>query len=95
MKTFTALLLLSAFAAHVSASEMEFHRAVFNFLDERQDERMAQVLRDQGFSDEDALIARDHPEPHEWMVSEHILSLYSPSSPSRSSFVSRAKATPA
>ena len=73
MKTFTALLLLSALAAYVSANEMEFHRAVFDFLDERHDERMAQVLRDQGFSDEDALISSDHPEPPQWMVSKHIL----------------------
>ncbi|KAJ7375203.1 hypothetical protein OS493_001946 [Desmophyllum pertusum] len=62
MKTFTALLLLSALAAYVSASEMTFHRAVFDFLDERHDEKMAQVLRDQGFP-EDTLVANDHPEP--------------------------------
>ena len=72
MKTFTALLLLSALTAYVSASEMEFHRAVFDFLDERHDEKMAQALRDQGFS-KDALIASDHPEPPQWMVSKHIL----------------------
>ena len=95
MKTFAALLLVFALATYVSAFERPFHTAVFDFLDERHDEKMAQVMRDQGFSDEDALIARDHPEPPEWMVSEHILSLYSPSSPSRSSFVSRAKARPA
>ena len=76
MKTFTALLFLSAFAAYVSANEMAFHRAVFDFLDKRHDERMAQVLRDQGLS-EDALIASDHPEPPKWMVSKLLVSLYS------------------
>ena len=76
MKTFAALLFLVAFAAYVSANEMAFHRAVFNFLDERHDERMAQVLRDQGFP-EDTLVARDHPEPPDWMVSR-LKSIYSP-----------------
>ena len=69
MKTFTALLFLSAYAAYVSANEMEFHRAVFDFLDERHDERMAQVLRDQGLP-ENTLVARDHDkEIPVWMVS--------------------------
>ena len=69
MKTFTALLLLSALAAYVSANEMEFHRAVFDFLDERHDERMAQVLRDQGLP-ENTLVARGHEkEIPVWMVS--------------------------
>ena len=69
MKTFTAFLLLSAFATYVSASEMEFHIAVFDFLDERHDERMAQVLRDQGLP-ENTLVARDHgKEIPPWMVS--------------------------
>ena len=69
MKTFTALLLLSALAAYVSANEMEFHRAVFDFLDERHDERMVQVLRDQGLP-ENTLVARDHDkEIPVWMVS--------------------------
>ena len=68
MKTFAALLLVSAFAAYVSANEMAFHRAVFQFLDERHDERMAQVLRDNGLP-EDTLVARDHPEPPEFIVS--------------------------
>ena len=94
MKPFTALLLLSVLAAYVSSSEMAFHRAVFDFLDEQHDERMAQALRDQGFS-EDGLVARDHPEPPKWMVSKHLLFLYSQSSPSQSPVVSRAKATPA
>ena len=78
MKTFTALLFLSAFAAYVSANEMAFHRAVFDFLDERHDERMAQVLRDQGLP-EDALIASDHPEPPKWMVSKLLVSYYTQS----------------
>ena len=67
MKALAALLLLSAFAAYVSAEEMAFHKVVFQFLDERQDERMAQVLRDQGLP-EDTLFASDHPEPPDWMV---------------------------
>jgi len=46
---------------------MEFHRAVFDFLDERHDERMAQVLRDQGLP-ENTLVARDHDkEIPDWM----------------------------
>ena len=69
MKTSTALLLLSALAAYVSANEMEFLRAVFDFLDERHDERMAQVLRDQGLP-ENTLVARGHEkEIPVWMVS--------------------------
>ena len=81
MNTFTALFFLSAFAAYVSASDMTFHRAVLDFLDERHDERMVQVLRDQGLS-EDALITSDHPEPPKWMVRKQILSIYSRTSPS-------------
>ena len=78
MKIFAALFFLSALAAYVSANEMAFHRAVFDFLDERHDERMAQVLRDQGFP-EDTLVANDHPKPPAWLVSvyEHILSFIS------------------
>ena len=69
MKTFTALVLISAFAVYVSANKMEFHRAVFDFLDERHDERMAQVLRDQGLP-ENTLVARDpDKEIPDWMVS--------------------------
>ena len=69
MKTLAALLLLSAFAAFVSANDAEFHRAVIDFLDERHDERMAQVLRDQGLP-EDTLVANDKPNPPEWAVSQ-------------------------
>ena len=83
MKTFAVLLFVSAFAAYVSASEMAFHRAVLDFLDERHDERMLQVLRDQGLS-EDSLIASDHPESPKWMVRQHL-----------SSFVTRNTTTPA
>ena len=68
MKTITALLLLSAFAACVYANELEFHRAVFDFLDERHEDRMAQVLRDQGLP-EDTLVRDDKPEPPDWLVS--------------------------
>ena len=69
MKTFTALLLLSAFAAYVSANEIAFPKAVIDFLDERYDERMAQVLRDHGLP-ENTLIAHDHEkEIPMWMVS--------------------------
>lgn len=68
MKTLAALLLLSAFAAFVSANDAEFHRAVIDFLDERHDERMAQVLRDQGLP-EDTLVADDKPKPPAWAVS--------------------------
>lgn len=67
MKTFAALLVLSAFAAYVSAYERPFHTAVLDFLDERHDERMAQVVRDQGLP-ENTLVAREHEEPPEWLV---------------------------
>ena len=70
MKAFAALIFLGALVAYVSASEMTFHRAVKNFLDERHDERMAQVLRDQGLP-EDTLVASDHPEPPAFMVSKN------------------------
>ena len=69
MKTFAALLLISAFAAYVAAEEVAFNKAIFQFLDERHDEKMAQVLRDQGLP-EDTLVASDHPEPPDWMVSK-------------------------
>ena len=69
MKTFAALLLISAFVAYVSTEEMAFNKAVFQFLDKRHDERIAQVLRDQGLP-EDTLVASDHPEPPEWMVTQ-------------------------
>ena len=69
MKTFAALLLAFALAAYVSAFERPFHTAVFDFLDERHDERMAQVLRDQGLP-ENTLVARGHEkEIPVWMVS--------------------------
>ena len=70
MKTFAALLFISAFAAYVAAEEMAFNRAIFQFLDERHDENMAQVLRDQGLP-EDTLVASDHPEPPDWIVSKN------------------------
>lgn len=68
MKTFAALLLLSAFAAYVSANGLKFHRAVFDFLDERQDEKMVQTMRDHGLS-EDALVKHDLPQPPDLAVS--------------------------
>lgn len=58
MKMFATLLLLGAFVAYVSAFEMPFHKAVFKFLDERHDERMAQVVRDFGLP-EDTLALND------------------------------------
>ena len=73
MKTFAALLLISAFLAYVAAKEMAFHKTVFQFLDERHDDRMAQVLRDHGDQGmpADTLVANDHPEPEYWMVSKN------------------------
>ena len=68
MKLF-AVLFLAAFAAYVSANEMAFHKAVFSFLDERHDHKMAQVLRDYGLP-EDTLVANDHPEIPDFMVIE-------------------------
>jgi len=70
MKTFAVLLLLSAFAAYVSAEVKPFHPAIFQFLDERHDDEMAQVMRDQGLP-EDTLVASDHPEPPDWIVSKN------------------------
>ena len=61
MKAFAALLLLSAFAAYVSANGI-YCKVVADFLEERQDEGMAQVLRDQGLP-EDTLVPADHPQP--------------------------------
>ncbi|KAL9986921.1 hypothetical protein ACROYT_G001137 [Oculina patagonica] len=66
MKTLAVLFFLSAFAAYVTANEMAFHKAVFDFLDERHDESMAQVLRDNGLP-EDTLVADDHPTPPDWV----------------------------
>ena len=65
MKTLAALLLVSAFAACVSANEAEFHKAVIDFLDEQHDEHMTQLLRDQGFpEDTQELVSRaDKPKP--------------------------------
>ena len=68
MKTSTTLLLVFALAACVSAFERPFHTAVLDFLDERHDERMAQIVRDQGLP-KDTLVAREHKEPPEWIVS--------------------------
>jgi len=68
MKTFATLLLVFALAAYVSAFERPFHTAVFDFLDERHDERMAQVVRDQGLP-KNTLVSREHKEPPEWIVS--------------------------
>jgi len=68
MKTSATLLLVFALAACVSAFERPFHTAVLDFLDERHDERMAQIVRDQGLP-KDTLIAREHKEPPEWIVS--------------------------
>lgn len=68
MKTFAALLLVFVFEAYASDFERPFHPAVIDFLDERHDEKMAQVARDQGLP-ENTLVAREYKEPPEWMVS--------------------------
>ena len=52
MKTITVLFFLSAYVAFISAEDMKFHRAVFDFLDERHEHRMAQLLRDEGIPDQ-------------------------------------------
>ena len=68
MKTFIAVLLLTACAAYVAARDMAFQKAVFQFLDKRHDERMTQILRDNGLP-EDTIPSDDHHEkPPEWMV---------------------------
>ncbi|CAH3173721.1 unnamed protein product [Porites lobata] len=67
MKTFIAVLLLTACAAYVTAEHMAFHKAVFQFLDKRHDERMTRILRDNGLP-EDTIPANDHQEKSpEWM----------------------------
>ena len=71
MKTFIAVLLLSACAAYVFAEDydMTFHEAAYQFLDERHDERMTQILRDNGLPD-DTLPVYDPPKRvPAWMVS--------------------------
>ena len=70
MKTLAALLLISAFTAFVSANEAEFHKAVIDFLDERHDEHMKQLLRDQGFpEDTQELVSPDKRKAPLWAVS--------------------------
>ncbi|KAL9973875.1 hypothetical protein ACROYT_G020381 [Oculina patagonica] len=66
MKTFAALLLLGAVAAYVSANDIIFCKAVINFIDQRHDERMSEILRSQGLP-EDTLVASDHPEPPDFI----------------------------
>ena len=55
MKIFGALIVLSAFVAYVSAEETQalvVPEAVIRFLDERHYEKMAQVVRDEGMSED-------------------------------------------
>lgn len=73
MKLF-AVLFLVAFAAYASANEMAFHRALFDFLDERHEHKMAQVVRDYGLP-EDTLVANDHAEPPAYIVSNNTIYL--------------------
>ena len=58
MKTFIAVLLLTACVAYAVAEEA-FHEAVFQFLDERHDEKMAQVLRDNGLPEDTLPVTQD------------------------------------
>lgn len=73
MKTLAALLLISAFAVCVCANDAEFHKEVFDFLDEQHNDHMGQLLRDQGFpEDTQDLIASDKPKPPSWAVSRKL-----------------------
>ncbi|KAL9973871.1 hypothetical protein ACROYT_G020377 [Oculina patagonica] len=65
MKIFVVLLLLSAFSAYVSANEM-FPTAVIDFLEERHDEGMVQVLRDNGLP-EDTLVLAERGQQPDWL----------------------------
>ncbi|CAH3047249.1 unnamed protein product [Porites evermanni] len=72
MKTFIAVLLLTACVAYAVAEEA-FHEAVFQFLDERHDERMAQVLRDNGLPEDTLPATQDDDDynknrPRYWIV---------------------------
>ena len=58
MKTFIAVLLLTACVAY-AVDEEAFHEAVFQFLDERHDEKMAQVLRDNGLPEDTLPVTQD------------------------------------
>lgn len=69
MKSFTALLLLAAFAVHVFSNEVAIYRASYNFITEQQDLKMAEAVRDNGLT-ETTLIANDHEEPPDFLVSE-------------------------
>lgn len=69
MKIFVVLLLLSAFSAYVSANEM-FPTAVIDFLEERHDEGMVQVLRDNGLP-EDTLVLAERGQQPDWLVSKN------------------------
>lgn len=69
MKSFTALLLLAAFAVHVFSNEVAIYRASYNFITEQQDLKMAEAVRDNGLP-ETTLIANDHEEPPDFLVSE-------------------------
>ncbi|XP_068700861.1 uncharacterized protein [Montipora foliosa] len=63
MKTFAALIVLSALAAYMSAEEMPalgVHEAVIQFLDDRHYESMAKVVRDEGLPEDTLhLVAND------------------------------------
>ena len=69
MKSFTALLLLAAFAVHVFSNEVAIYRASYNFITEQQDLKMAEAVRDNGLP-ETTPIANDHGEPPDFLVSE-------------------------
>ncbi|CAH3103892.1 unnamed protein product [Pocillopora meandrina] len=66
MKSFTALLLLAAFAVHVFSNEVAIYRASYNFITEQQDLKMAEAVRDNGLP-ETTLITNDHEEPPDFL----------------------------
>ena len=68
MKSFTALLLLAAFAVHVFSNEVAIYRASYNFITEQQDLKIAEAVRDNGLP-ETTLIANDHEEVAKVLIS--------------------------
>ena len=78
MKTFIAVLLLSACATYAFAEELQmpFNKAVFQFLDERHDEKMAQVLRDNGLPEDTLPAADERADPPAFLVSMRRASIF-------------------
>ena len=55
---------------------MPFNKAVFQFLDERHDEKMAQVLRDNGLPEDTLPAADERADPPAFLVSMRRASIF-------------------